>query len=71
MYMACYGTRHNWTFYWIMIGFEIHFTSVIMLKFITDFKQEGDTVPTREFLLVAKNYLNNGFLGDILPWLPI
>jgi hypothetical protein len=54
-----------------MIGFEIHFTSVIMLNFITDFKEEGDTVPTREFLLVAKNYINNGFLGDILPWLPI
>ena len=53
-YMACFDFKSDQnTFFYSMIALEVYFSIVIILKFITDFKKEGEKVATKDFLLVA------------------
>ena len=70
-YMACFDfTNSETSYFYTMLGLEIYFLIVIILRFITDFKKEGELVATRDFVSGAKHYLKNGFIMDLIPTLP-
>ena len=50
---------------------EITFLISMIVKFLTDYIPEGENKPTKDFVLIAKNYLNNGFIWDFIPLLPL
>ena len=71
-YQSCFGSRDDDDmFLLIMVGFESFFILCMIKEFLTDFKVEGEKYATREFVLIAKNYLKNGFWIDFLPLIPI
>jgi len=52
--------------------FEIIFTISIMLKFVTTFIEEGETMPETNHGLIYQNYKDNlGMRDDIIAWLPL
>ena len=56
----------------ITLAFEIIFTISIMLKFVTTFVEEGETMPETNHGLIYQNYKENGGMNsDIVAWLPI
>ena len=53
-YMTCFDFKSDQhSYFYAMIALEVYFGIVIILKFITDFKKEGEKVATKDFLLVA------------------
>jgi len=57
--------------YKITIAFESIFTLSILLKFVTTYVKEGETMPETSHKLIFLNYKDNGDLSnDIIGWLP-
>ena len=51
--------------------FETVFTLSIMLKFITTFVEEGETIPETNHSLIYLNYRENGGMYcDLVAWCP-
>ena len=43
----------------------------MVLKFLTDYIPDGEQNATKDLFLIAKNYIKNGFVMDLIPLLPI
>ena len=57
----------NFTYYLNML-FEVFFFVSMMLRFITDFVEEGGTEPVRDLKIISKRYLYSwGFFIDLFP----
>ena len=56
----------------LKIIFELIFTISIILKFVTSFIEEGETLPENDHKLIYENYRDNGGMkGDLITWFPI
>jgi len=51
--------------------FESFFVFAMVIEFITDYTEEGDEVPTRDFSKIVRRYLKHGFVMDFIPLFPI
>ena len=49
---------------------ETVFFFIMVSKFLTDFIPDGEVEPTKDLTIIAKNYLKNGFLIDLIPIIP-
>ena len=49
---------------------ESIFFITMITKFLTDFIPDGETEPTKDLMLISKNYLKNGFVMDLIPLIP-
>ena len=52
------------------IPLEIFFSVCILLTFITEYTPDGETVPIRDFMVIAEIYLKSNFIFDFLPIIP-
>ena len=70
--LAYFGDNHNENSY---IGldfiFEVFFFVTMMLRFITDYTEEGDSLPVKSIPKIAKRYLYSyEFILDLAPQIP-
>lgn len=54
-----------------VVYFETVFVISFLLNFIVDFKQDGSTIPVKDFKKIAMRYFKNDFLLDFIPLIPI
>ena len=50
---------------------EFIFFITMITKFLTDFIPDGEQEPTKDLMLISKNYLRNDFPMDLIPLLPL
>ena len=54
-----------------MITFELYFLFNIVFTFFVEYDVDGQILPERNLPNIARNYLRNGFLIEVLPTLPL
>jgi hypothetical protein len=54
----------------LIVSFEIFFVLSLAKKFLTDFKQDGETKPIKDLKKIAKNYFDNGFIPEFIMIVP-
>ena len=70
--MACFGNHYDEDlFFMVTAVFESFFLVAMLIEFITDYTEEGDEAPTRDFHKIVKRYLKDGFVLDFIPLFPI
>ena len=72
-WIAYFGNDSDWNGpFKLTVFFESIFTLSILLKFITTFIEEGETVPESNHTLIYQNYRDNGGMySDLVAWIPI
>ena len=53
-----------------VIFFETVFAISFFLNFFVEFYSDGNRIPTKNIKLIAKRYLKNDFLLDLIPLIP-
>lgn len=69
--MGGHINNDNIALYYISVFFETVFSISIIMRFLTDFIPPGETLPVRDFEKIYTRYLQEGFLFDFIPWIPI
>ena len=71
-WFAVFGTPEPQSFmYTLMFVFESFFLFNIIFTFFVELNVDGQIQPVREITTIAKEYLKNDFLLDLLPVLPL
>ena len=71
-WLTCYGDHYEYeTVDLVVIIIEIFFLVNMLVKFITDYTEEGEKFPVKDWIKIAKRYLKNGFITDLIPIIPL
>ena len=71
-WISCFGNHYDPHTFWIStLIFETFFAVAMIVEFITDYTDEGNEAPTRDFHKIAKRYLKDGFVLDFIPLFPL
>ena len=71
-WLACYGNHFDTksiSLYVLLV--EVFFLVNMIVKFLTDYTEEGEKFPVRDLLKIMKRYLKNGFMIDLIPLIPL
>ena len=55
----------------LQIVIEAQFLFDMLLNFLTEYVQDGETEPVRDLSRISKRYLKQEFLSDLIPLLPL
>ena len=69
-YIAAFSHSGTDTFNEVIVAFEIIFFISFCLNFITDYKEEGATLPVKDIGLISLRYMQTRFIWDFLPLIP-
>ena len=70
-WLACYGDHYKKDTIetWVLI-LELFFLFSMGIKFLTNYTEEGEKFPVKDWFKIAKRYLNNGFVTDLVALIP-
>lgn len=67
---AFYSPKPENNLFKVMLFFEIVFFAQIILKFFEEFTKDGQTIPTKDLGEIARKYLKDQFIYDLIPLIP-
>ena len=71
-WLTCYGDHYDKkTIDLTVIIIEVFFLFNMLLKFITDYTEEGEKFPVKDWFKITTRYLKNGFITDLIPLIPL
>ena len=71
-WLTCFGNNYDVTYiFYVSVGLESFFLLSMIFSFVTDYHKEGEKQPVKDIVLIMKNYLNKGFILDLIPLIPI
>jgi hypothetical protein len=69
-YRAAFGISQDDTIFWLELLNESFFLMDIIFCFFEQYHEEESYVLVCEFKKIAKHYLKNNFIFDLLAWIP-
>jgi len=54
-----------------MYAYELIFFFTIVFNFLTPYYKEGENISEKDHAKIAIKYLNEEFITDFIPWIPL